>query len=80
MAVDSEARSNSSSALVLGVVALILIVGAIAYFATRPAVEPVNTTSTVVVPGSAPAPPPSTTIIEREAPSSGAPVVGSRPS
>ena len=75
MAIDSEARSNSSSALIMGVLALILVVGAVAYFATRPA-ETVNSTSTVVVPGGPPAPPTSnTTIIEREVPSAGAPVV-----
>ncbi|MDF2441374.1 MAG: hypothetical protein JWN98_2358 [Abditibacteriota bacterium] len=75
MAIDSEARSSSSSALTFGVLALILVVGAIAFFATRPADEPVNTTSTVVVPGNAPAPATNTTIIERDAPSAGAPVV-----
>jgi len=52
MAYDPEARETSNSAMIIGIVALVLVVGgALAYWATRPADSPV--TQTIVVPGPA---------------------------
>ena len=76
MAYDPEARSQSSSAMIIGVVALVLIVGgALAYFSTRNtptdtvAITPAPASKTVVVnqtdPKANPAPP---VIIEKTTP------------
>lgn len=71
MAQDVEARETGNSALVIGLVALVLIVGAIYFFGFRPAAEPVavapsSPTTTVVNPPA----PSSTTIVNPPAPSS----------
>jgi cytoskeletal protein RodZ len=48
MAYDPEAREQSNSAMVIAVVALVVVVlGALAWFATRPADVPVAVTPTV---------------------------------
>ena len=68
MAFDPEARENSNTAMILGVAALILIIGAVAYFATRP--TPENQTI-VVTPTSAPV----TNTVIQEVPVTAAPDV-----
>ena len=53
MAYDPEARKDSNTALIAGVAALILVIAAVAYFATR---QPETVDNTVVItPSSAPA-------------------------
>jgi len=78
MAYDPEARQQSNSAMIIGVVALVLlVVGALAYFSTQntqaeptnhttvitPPTETVERTEVVPVPNSAPP-----VVIERSAP------------
>ena len=47
MAYDPEARETSNNAMIIGVVALVLVVlGALAYYATRPAETPITTVVT----------------------------------
>ena len=72
MAYDPEARAQSNSAMIIGVVALVLLVGgALAYFSTRNpnpdvvAVSPNPVDRTVVVEQPAPAAPASPVVIER---------------
>lgn len=74
MAYDPEARAQSNSAMIIGVVALVLLVGgALAYFSTRNpepdvvAVSPNPVEKTVVVEQPA-APPASPVVIEKSAP------------
>jgi hypothetical protein len=72
MAYDPEARQSSSTAMILGVAALVAIIGAIAYFATRP---PATVDNTMVInSGPNPTPVTNTVIREREVP-----VPGSNP-
>ncbi len=53
MAYDPEARKDSNTALIAGVAALILVIAAVAYFATR---QPETVDNTIVVtPSTAPA-------------------------
>jgi len=71
MATDVEARDTGSSALVIGILALVLIVGAVWFFAMRPSGEvvpvPVSGPNTTVVQPPAPAAPP-TTVVQPAAP------------
>jgi len=67
MAYDSEARATGNAAMIIGVVVLVLIVGAVALFATNR--EPAPTVVTVpgrttIVKEPAPAPAPATVINE----------------
>jgi hypothetical protein len=72
MAYDPEARETSNSAMIIGIVALVLVVGgALAYFATRPN-DPVavpTSSTTVIERDTTPdvaAPAPSPVVVERE--------------
>lgn len=68
MAYDPEARSQSNSAMIIGVVALVLLVGgAMAYFSTR-----TTPTDTVAV---TPVPAEKTVVVNQPAPNPAAPVV-----
>jgi hypothetical protein len=72
MAYDPEARAQSNSAMIIGVVALVLLVGgALAYFSTR------NPNPDVAV---VPAPARETVVVEQPAPAPASPVVIERPS
>jgi hypothetical protein len=70
MATDVQARDTGSSALVIGILALVLIAGAVWFFGMRPAAEvPVASgPTTTIVEQPAPAPP--TTIVQPPAPAS----------
>lgn len=76
MAYDPEARETSNSAMIIGIVALVLVVGAVlAYYATRGNDEVATGTSTTIVDNTPPAtntvvvnPPattPNTVVVER---------------
>lgn len=75
MAYDPEARSQSNSAMIIGVVALVLLVGgALAYFSTRNNEPDIVATTTapvdrtVVVTEPQPVAPSAPVVIEKEAP------------
>lgn len=63
MAYDPEARETGNSAMIIGIVALVLVVGgALAYFLTR-SNEPVDTGSTTIVNNPRPAAPATNTVV-----------------
>lgn len=63
MAYDPEARETGNSAMIIGIVALVLVVGgALAYFLTR-SNEPVETAPTTIVHDDRPAPANNTVIV-----------------
>ncbi len=63
MAYDPEARETGNSAMIIGIVALVLVVGgALAYFLTKPS-EPVDTGSTTIVNNPRPAAPATNTVV-----------------
>ena len=63
MAYDPEARETGNSAMIIGIVALVLVVGgALAYFLTK-SNEPVDTAPTTIVNNPRPAAPATNTVI-----------------
>jgi hypothetical protein len=65
MAYDPEARQTSNSAMIIGIIALVLIAGAVlAYYATRqPANVATTTSNTVVIDNTSPAPTPAPDVV-----------------
>jgi len=73
MAYDPEARQSSNTAMIIGVAVLVLVIGAIAFFATRPPAA--DNTVVITQPGVNPNPTTVTNTVIREVPAAAPPVV-----